>query len=274
MTTDLVLIVDLETTEGDRHLVNELGTVLYSVKHKTIIGCHSHLLNYPDSELPTEENTISQIPQAAIAKWGVHPLPLMIGKRELVSPFAVFPSDVEFVIAHNTDHEKQYIELEDDEWLCTYRDFELFPNDDYVGKRDLFSMAITNGVGISQGHRAIYDCLLIAEIFNRRPNLAQDFTFAQIPHIEVIAPMDAELPDGWKWDRYRRGWFSRGTPDPTNGLFSLGERVEAIALAGYDQKDLVKSYGFYFQSETKTWRKPVNVHAMEAYPFGLSLNIE
>lgn len=264
--TDLVLIVDLETTEGDRHLVNELGVVLYSVKHKTIVACHSHLLNYPDGELPTEANTISQIPQAAIAHWGATTPPLLINIRELVSPFAVWPSDIEFVIAHNTDHEKQYIEV--DNWLCTYRDFDLF-GADYVGKRDLFSMAISNGVGISQGHRAIYDCLLIAEIFNRRVDLQRDFAMAQVPHIEAIATTDANLP-GFRWDWHRRGWFSRGQPNIALGLFPDAERIEAIAVAGYDQKDLVKSYGFSFHSESKTWRKLVNINAFNAYPFPLS----
>ena len=263
--TDLVLIVDLETTEADPHQINELGAVLYSVKHQTIICTHSHLIGY-SGEVPTFPNTISQIPQKAIAKWGASPLEIPITEREIVAPFSVWPSDIDFMIAHNTDHEKKYIESE--HWLCTYRDFELF-EPGYCGSRNLFAMAIANNVGISQGHRAIYDSLLIAEIFNRRRDLQHDFEIAQVPHIEAIAPIESDMP-GFRWDWHRRGWFSRGQPDISQGLFPDAERIEAIAVAGYDQKDLVKSYGFSFHPESKTWRKLVNINAFNAYPFPLS----
>lgn len=297
-----VLIVDLETTEGENPKVNEIGAVYYNIEKQCIISSFSALIATNSDGIPGGPNTISQIDPWLVEWCGLIPNPLNDLIADRLGLLRSHLNNLIF-IAHNTDHEKQYIEHPN--WLCTYRDFDLFPPD-YVGKRDLFSMAIANGVGIAQGHRAIYDCLLIAEVFNRRPNLVQDFEYAQLPHIEAIAPTGVS---GWKlsipsqrfgtltfqWDWHRQGWFGRlpsieftdplfddcqaliAGPDVCGNIFlderSTFSRGEAIAKVSYADKDLAKEYGFRWHPGDKTWRKDVNLLALNAYPFPLEVSV-
>jgi DNA polymerase-3 subunit epsilon len=267
------IIVDLETTEEENPKVNEVGAVLYSVKHQCVVGCYSSLVSTNSEGLPGVPNTISQIDPIAVEYYGICPRNLV---QKICDGVGVLESSGYFFVAHNVEHEQQYLNYPN--WLCTYRDFDLFPKN-YVGKRDLFSMAIANGVGISQGHRAIYDCLLIAEIFNRRKDLKADFEYAQLPFLELIAAKDdITTTRGYRWDYTRQGWFSKDfgdRNDPENQIRHLmisdGPRIKVRVLGGYEIRDIAKSWGFQWDAEGRYWHKLVNPEAVELYPFPLAV---
>lgn len=257
---DLVAIVDTESTETDNPQLIELAAVIYSVKSQSIVATHSELVKYDDPDATT--NHISRIERKACDRHGVthsDKVDLAQWLKDRGLP------EVEMAIAHSVEHEKHFVEFPS--WLCTYRDFDLFP-DGYGGKRDLFSMALHKGVGISVGHRAIYDCLLIAEIFNRTHPLWRAFSDAQIPHVEVIAPVNHEsIFWCYAWDNYRRGWVGRGTPEPEKGIYPVGDRPLCVAKVSYDDRQLAKNYGFRWNADDKRWEKPCNPMGLHEYPF-------
>lgn len=262
MTIKDCIIVDLETTEGETHLVNEVGAVHYSVEHQCIVGCFSTLISTNPEGIPSAPNTISGINPEAVKWYGGPPTDL---KSTIYQGLRLFSwKDIVF-IAHNTSHEKQYIDH--DNWLCTYLDFDLYP-EGYAGRRDLFSLALANGVGIAQGHRAIYDCLLIAEVFNRRKDLQADFAYAQLPFVELIAPKDDTVSTkGWQWNYEKQGWFRKDTGEFNNAVhWQDGKRIKAKVVGGYEIKDIAKSWGFQWDGEKKYWQKLVSI---DAYSFGV-----
>jgi DNA polymerase-3 subunit epsilon len=274
MTITDCIIIDVETTEGENPKVNEIGAVHYSVKHQSIISCFSALVSTNPEGIISPPNTISQINPILVEYDGVMPCDLvgLIGTRFGIYSGLLLNETV--FIAHNVEHERQYIDHPN--WLCTYKDFDLFP-ENYVGKRDLFNMAIANGVGIAQGHRAIYDCLLIAEIFNRRKDLGQDFEYAQLPFVELIAAKDDKtLTKGWQWDYTKQGWFAKDLGDRHDTenqirhlYFPEGERIKVRVLGGYEIKETAKYWGFSWDSEKRYWHKLINPNAIELYPLQL-----
>lgn len=270
------IIVGIETTEGETHLVNEVGAVHYSVDHQCIVGCFSTLIATQKDlfgllagkvEPP---NTISGINPEAVDQYGTSTRDL---RRLIYGGLSLLGyEDIPF-ISHNASHEQKYISHPN--WLCTYVDFDLYP-EGYVGHRDLFSLALSNGVGISQGHRAIYDCLLIAEVFNRRKDLQADFAYAQLPFVELIAPKDdTTITKGWQWNYEKQGWFRKDTgefDDPIHWADGLAPRQKVRIVGGYEVKDLAKAWGFQWDGDKKYWHKLVNLNAagFDLYPFELA----
>lgn len=146
-----------------------------------------------------------------------------------------------YIIAHGKDFDRFALSLFQREpfdtlathpgWLFTYGDFQLFPAQ-YSGKRDLLSLALYYGVGISSAHRAIYDCLLIAEVFNRVDHLKAAFTFASLPVIEAICSKNDSSPNelGFVWNHAKQGWF-RKSDNACELPFSVVPEKESDLLA-------------------------------------------
>lgn len=264
----LLAIVDLETAKhiSEEQAPVEVGIVAYDTDTRTIVGTFSTLL-YADT---VDAVTVHRIPDEAVKSWGVELG--SVGKipiQEILSLTNIWwVKDIDYLVAHNAEFEQSFIDGGDIPWLCTYKDFDLFPSG-YEGKRDLISLAQWYGVGVSISHRAIYDCLLIAEIFNRVPDLKKEIEYALLPIVEWLAPKDAEhTPDGFRWDYSAQGWIGKQSKSTIGSFFApVGERVEVIAEVDFHEKDFAKSWGFRWEPEQRQWQRLANPDSISAFPF-------
>lgn len=263
------LIIDTETNGNQDHqTVLEVGAILYSVKHQTMLSCGSSLMTVSNDILNLAE-LINRIPVEAAKE----PNPQQQFFEQWILS-AYHESDA--LIAHNKEFDQPLVLALpwaanwDKPWLCTYQDFALFP-DAYPGRRDLISLAQFYGIGISISHRAINDCLLLAEVFNRVPNLAEQFQIAQLPLIEAIVPKSDESLKlkGFRWDYTQQGWFKKDLGQffdfPT--IKATEPRYLFRASVSYDDRQIAKNWGFIWNAKSKVWERRISPEAIDFLPF-------
>jgi DNA polymerase-3 subunit epsilon len=231
MPPELLLIIDLETTGLDpkKDQVIELGAILYSVPQACVLQQLSTL--FPVTENPAEK--INHISPKASQLVDDFALPLQ--------QFAQWLTKADYLIAHNVSFDRQWFGMGhlpkvDKKWLCTYDDFVWSKN---AQPTSLINTVLNYGLGVSNAHRALTDCQLIAALFDRVGESGE-----LLPLImEAIAR--SEEP-----------------------------KIEAIAKVNYDNRDLAKEWGFRWNSKTKTWSKKIRPSDLAkespSYPFKIT----
>jgi DNA polymerase-3 subunit epsilon len=228
-----VLILDLETTGLDPHedQVIEVGHVLWSVEHRTLVECFSSLVSAgsngaePFNAIPVAASTGCDRDLA----WEV----VANGARA-----------ADAVLAHQADFDRGFVEAEPGKqsgsvlqlfetleplrslpWICTIEDF-LWPVQRPF--HSLVHVALAHGVAVTSAHRAINDCLLLARLLER---LGDD----------VDVALDVALER------------------------ALRPKARFIARTTYHEKDLVKASGFHWNG--LVWSRRMAVEDAEALPF-------
>ncbi len=262
------LIIDTETNGNQEEpTVLEIGAIFYSVEYQTILSSGSSLFSIePNSDIVNNAELINKIPISALKTYNV-------GESHFREYLEKVYNEADAIVAHNKSFDQPLVlELgfKDKLWLCTYKDFELFP-DAYPGKRDLISLAQFYGVGINISHRAINDCLLIAEVFNRVPNLLERFRIAQLPIIEAVCPKSDETlkEQGFKWDYELQGWFKKDKQESFDFPTIAKSETRHIfrAFVSYDKRQIAKDWGFTWNPERKAWERLLNPEAIDLLPF-------
>ena len=209
-----VTILDLETTGLDltQNQVIEVGAILYSVKHQTVLQQASTL--FPVKENPQEHtNKIkSEATQSCL-------IPSFGGLQLAITNMIEFS---DYLVAHNAVFDSSWLGHNMPifyfdrplKWLCTYEDF-IFPKNNQ--KTNLITTALNHGIGVTKAHRALSDCQLIAELFDRTEDL--------------------------------QGLFERAIAR------SNEPRYVVFAQVSFEKKDLAKSAGFYWNPDGKLWTK-------------------
>lgn len=213
---DNVLIIDTETNGIDieKNQVIEVGAILYSVRYQTILQQISFLL-------PATSNDMEKVNHIFLCALQETTFNLSLPFWNL---FQNMGKLCDYVIAHNAEFDKKWFcddgrlpsltKYNDKplEWLCTQDDF-VFPRQ-YKNRMSLVDLAITHGIGISTAHRALDDCRLIAELFNRADDLQGLFEQALLPRFDCIAKVsydDRELAKqaGFRWKAATKTWERR-----------------------------------------------------------------
>lgn len=204
MITD-VLIVDAETTGTDESAkLIEIGMILYSCEHHTTLQEFSTLIPCADGN-PAEK--INRIPPGALDKIGAD--------RWLVEAAALqieaMSEATDIVVSHNSDFDRRFFKsLAQKTWLCSMMDFRWpFASRDGLS---LVNLALEAGIGVASAHRALTDCRLIAELFNRSDNLQELFRVASRPKARFQAVVSFDRKDearaaGFRWDPVQRIWW-------------------------------------------------------------------
>lgn len=162
---DQILIVDTETSSLDPKdgQLLELGAVLWSVKHHTLIECRSWLFTARTN--------------AAIAVNGISEGLLQTSGRTRA---VIFDEDIERfrpantvpIVAWGADFDRKWLpELAEHPWICAMDDLE-WPRPS--GSKALVAVALAHGVGVVDVHRALADCLTLARLFERAAELGAD----------------------------------------------------------------------------------------------------
>jgi DNA polymerase III subunit epsilon len=215
-----VTILDLETTglDPEKDEVIEIGAILYSVKHQTVLQQASTLF-------PVKENPQEHINKISVCASNVSESVDLI-RNEVSSLFSGMFSWSNYLIAHNAAFDKQWrtgiheidFWFQENPWLCTLNDF-IWPRNSKPS--NLITTALNHGIGVTKAHRALSDCQLIAELFDRTEDL--------------------------------QGLFEREIAR------SNEPRYLVIAQVDYDSRQLAKDFNFYWEfykdTPKKVWQK-------------------
>ncbi len=205
----LVLILDTETTglnpEKDKCL--EIGCILFHVKSRKILAQQSFLI-------PVESNSaelINKIP-AEITKFS----------QPWEEAFLYFEALLKYsdaVVAHNADFDRQWfgrghLPKISKPWICTMEDIS-WPSERQLKSRpSVRDLALAYEVPVWNAHRALTDCIYLAEVFHRVSNLEE----LLIQGLEPRRLMRAEISydqrhlaknAGFRWNDPIRGAWTR-----------------------------------------------------------------
>lgn len=224
-----ILIVDSETggLEPGADELLEFGYVLWSVRARTAIESFSALL--PRSR-----------PNGALALNGI-PDDAPTSDPEIAWSVVAMAADrADCIVAYHADFDRRFVVAEidpanvprwarslDKTWVCAMDDF---PWPDVLPRRDLVSVALAYGVGVSAAHRAANDCWTLTRVFERIDDVEQRLEWAK---------WRAEQP-----------------------------KIEVISTLPYEERHVVKAVGrFHYRSESRTWHAHLLEEEIAALPF-------
>lgn len=216
-----LLIIDTETTgiDPEKYELLEIGAILYNVETRSILAQMSSLMRIVGENEAYNTNKIKK-ESAELSP-------------EIVSSSCIsFIKDnrnYDYVVAHNAKFDRDWLIKkvdfdEDIPWICTYTMLSL---DNSGGKKDLVSIALSLGVPIVSAHRALTDCALLAECFNRLPDLESRIENALIPRFTYIAKTSYDDREkakaaGFIWDRLvSRQWAKNLTEEEAKADFGF-----------------------------------------------------
>jgi DNA polymerase-3 subunit epsilon len=204
-----LLILDTETTglsPETNHCV-EVGAILFDVQSRAVLAQQSFLL-------PAETNAaepINRIP-AAVTRL---PQPWKEGLRW----FQNLLDAADVLVAHNAAFDRQWfgrgeLPAVTQPWLCSMEDMR-WPADRQLRSRpSVRDLALAYGVPVWAAHRALTDCIYLAEVFARCEDLEQQLLQGLEPRQLVRAKVsydDRQLARdaGFRWNDPIKGAWAR-----------------------------------------------------------------
>lgn len=221
--TDVVAIVDVETTGTDPEVdqVIEVGLVTYSIAHARVIDAMSVLVHSTD-ENPA--HLVNGIPAGMLKLARPQPYAMV---REMLR-------NITTILAHNAEFDRGFLYRLDEAifprhfvWVDTCGCVE-WPRQSRPAS-SLVSLCLEHGVGVTDAHRALTDCLLIARLLTRCADLGSDLG-------QLLAP-------------------------------ALRPTAKLQALVSYEERQLAKDAGFRWQAETKQWTRTMAEEDAAKLPF-------
>lgn len=173
-----LLIVDIESTAESPTLGKacEVGAILYSVQHQTVLQAVSTLL------------PVSSNPQRLLNGIAEDATKITI-PRPILESLSMLITLSDCMVAHNAEFDRQWFGIDplpsiDLPWICTLFDFD-WPRT--VKPTNLRDLALAHGIGVTKAHRSLTDCDLIAELFSRVDDLEVRIAKAMQPRAIVEA---------------------------------------------------------------------------------------
>ena len=203
------MILDTETTgldnENDDCL--EVGAILFNVKSRSVLAQQSFLL-------PVESNNaekINNIP-AEITRL---PQPLF----EAIKYFESLVQASDAIVAHNAEFDMKWFGLKklpqiEKQWICSMDDIT-WPADRQLKTRpSVRDLALAYGVPVWNAHRALTDCIYLAEVFKRCCELEKLLIRSLEPKVLIRAEISYDQRylaknAGFRWNDAIKGAWSR-----------------------------------------------------------------
>jgi DNA polymerase-3 subunit epsilon len=204
-----LLILDTETTGLDpetQHCV-EVGAILFDVQSRAVLAQQSFLL-------PAETNAAEPINRISAAVTRL-PQPWKEGLRW----FQNLLDAADVLVAHNAAFDRQWFGRGElpavaKPWLCSMDDMR-WPADRQLRSRpSVRDLALAYGVPVWAAHRALTDCIYLAEVFARCEDLEQQLLQGLEPRQLVRAKVsydDRQLARdaGFRWNDPIKGAWAR-----------------------------------------------------------------
>ena len=225
-----LLIVDTETTgldpEQDQCL--EVGAILFDVASRAVLAQQSFLL--PVERNPAE--SINRIPAAVTC--------LNQPWRPALSYFQALLDATDVVVAHNASFDRQWFGRSPlpeipNPWLCTMEDIR-WPSERQLRSRpSVRDLALAYEIPVWAAHRALTDCVYIAEVFRRCEDLESLLIAGLEPRRLMRACVtyhDRHLARdaGFRWNDPVKGSWTRRLSD--RDIAALDFAVEPIEMGG------------------------------------------
>ena len=204
-----ILILDTETTGLDNKKDDclEVGSILFNVKNRSVLAQQSFLL-------PVEINNaekINNIP-AEITRL---PQPL----SEAIKYFESLVRVSDVIVAHNAEFDMKWFGLNklpqiEKQWICSMDDIT-WPVDRQLKTRpSVRDLALAYGVPVWNAHRALTDCIYLAEVFKRCRELEKMLIRSLEPKVLLRAEISYEKRHlarnaGFRWNDAIKGAWSR-----------------------------------------------------------------
>lgn len=205
-----VLILDTETTGLDpqKDGVIEVGAILYSVEHATVLESYASLIH---SLHGNAAEAVNRIPADAVRS-GKHPR----GVWDRVGEMASY---ADAILAHNAEFDRAFVGdwlVSELPWICTRNDIQ-WPRQTKPAP-SLVSLALEHDLGVAYAHRALADCDLIARLLTRSRELGADLGAMLARALRPKATFEALVPfgrkdeakgAGFQWDAPTKRWMRR-----------------------------------------------------------------
>ena len=204
-----LLIIDVETTglEPDLFECLEVGAILFSVPHRSVLSQLSFLL--PVSAHP------------AVAVNGINPLATQEPQpwQQCLLLLDAMARDAQLAVAHNASFDRRWFgcgvlpELFMP-WLCTMEDIAWPKSLGLRPRPSLRDLALAFAVPVWAAHRALTDCIYLAQVFERCDDLEsmllealepRQLYRAQVSYSQRQLAKDA----GFRWNEPVRGAWTR-----------------------------------------------------------------
>lgn len=205
-----LLIVDTETTglEPGHHQCIEVGALLFDVPHRAVLSQVSFLL-------PCQTNDAEAINGIAAAVTRLsQPWP------QALAYFQTLVDGADVVLAHNAAFDRQWfghghLPSIEKPWLCSMEDLRWPSERNLRATPSVRDLALAYGVPVWAAHRALTDCIYLAQVFERCDDLEgllaaglepRQLYRAQLPYEERHRARQA----GFRWnDPVPKAWSRR-----------------------------------------------------------------
>jgi DNA polymerase-3 subunit epsilon len=208
-TPQRLLILDTETTglDPERDRCIELGAVLFDLPHRSVLSQISLL--FPCEENPAE--AINGIAPALTQQ----PQPWQQGLQW----FEALLDSADLVVAHNAAFDRQWFGVAplppiEKPWLCTMEDIRWPADRGLRPNPSVRDLALAYGVPVWAAHRALTDCIYLAQVFERCEGLENLLTEGLEPRRLYRARLSYEerhkaREAGFRWNEPISGAWSR-----------------------------------------------------------------
>jgi len=229
-----LLILDTETTalappEGT---CIEVGAILFAVPQRAVLSQLSFLL--PCRENPAE--AINRIP-AAVTR-------LEQPRAAALACFAAMVSQCDALLAHNAAFDRQWFGVTtaalppiDKPWICSMDDIRWPADRQLKASPSVRDLALAYGVPVWAAHRALTDCIYLAQVLERCDDLEtlllqalepRSLFRAQLSYAERHRAKDA----GFRWnDPVQGAWSKRLSQREAQALPFPVQAVEELPVA-------------------------------------------
>jgi len=214
-----ILILDTETTgldnENDDCL--EVGSILFNVKSRSVLAQQSFLLPVKINNAEKINNIPAEITRL--------PQPL----SEAIKYFESLVRVSNVIVAHNAEFDKKWFGLNklpriEKQWICSMDDIS-WPADRQLKTRpSVRDLALAYGVPVWNAHRALTDCIYLAEVFKRCSELEKLLIRALEPKVLLRAEISYEerylaKNAGFRWNTPVEGaWSKKLTAEEASNL--------------------------------------------------------
>ncbi len=222
-----LLIVDTETTglDPERDQCLEVGAILFDVPARAVLAQLSFLL-------PVESN-----PAEAINRIPAEVSCLDQPWRPALTYFQALLEATEVVVAHNASFDRQWFGRSPlpailQPWLCTMEDIRWPAERQLRTRPSVRDLALAYEIPVWAAHRALTDCLYIAEVFRRCDDLESLLAIGLEPRRLMRACVsyhDRHLAKeaGFRWNDPVKGSWTRRLSE--RDVAALAFDVEPIA---------------------------------------------
>lgn len=225
---EAVLIVDTETTglDPERDQCCEVGAVLFSVPERSVLAQLSVLL-------PVEDN-----PAEGVNRIPAHCTRLPQPWRQGLHLLSDLAAAADCAVAHNAAFDRPWFgrgTLPDLglPWICTMDDVDWPEPLGLRPRPSVRDLALAHGVPVWAAHRALTDCIYLAEVFSRCDELPRLLQEAREPRQllrAVVGYGDRQLAKqaGFRWNDPVEGAWTRRLSARQLQRLSLPFSTEAL----------------------------------------------